>query len=49
MVTRQALNRELKALEALRAIDIAYSQITVLDHALLEAAAEAPGNAPQFS
>ena len=48
-VTRQALNRELKALEALRAIDIAYSQITVLDHALLEAAAEAPGNAPQFS
>lgn len=48
-VTRQALNRELKALEALRAIDIAYSQITVLDHALLEAAAEAPGSAPQFS
>ncbi len=48
-VTRQALNRELKALEAEGAIDIAYSQITVLDSALLEAAAEAPGRAPEFS
>ena len=48
-LTRQALNRQLKALEVLRAIDIAYSQITVLDHALLAAAAEAPGSTPQFS
>lgn len=47
-VTRQALNRELKALEAEGAIRIAYSQITVLDRAQLEVCAEAHGSAPEF-
>ena len=45
-VTRQALNRELKALEAAGAIQIAYSRITVQDRAILESCSEAPAGTP---
>jgi len=45
-VTRQALNRELKALEAEGAIKIAYSRITVQDRDILESCSEAPAGTP---
>lgn len=48
-VTRQALNRELKALEAEGAISIAYSKITVLDQSILADAAETPVKPPGFA
>ena len=47
-VARQALNRELKALEADGAIAIAYSTITVLNRAALEASAETRPSGPVF-
>ena len=48
-VTRQALNRELKALEAEGAISIAYSKITVIDQSILAGAAETPARPPGFA
>ena len=48
-VARQALNRELKALEAAGAIALAYSTVKVLDRPALEAAAESAPAGPVFS